>query len=62
MGSKLKQAMLGRVENGKILKYYLPMFSTKLEMLSRFVDWANKRNEEMFPDIFVSSPLNNFGI
>lgn len=38
MGNKLKQVMLGTVGNGKVIKYYLAMFSTKLEMLCRFVD------------------------
>lgn len=38
MGSKLKQAVLGTVGNGKVIKYYLVMFSTKLEILSRFID------------------------
>lgn len=40
-GNKSKQAMLGIVEYGKVMKY-LGIFFSKLEMLSRFVDAANK--------------------
>ena len=42
MGNKSKQATLGTMENGKVIKYFMAIFFTKLEMLSRFVDWANK--------------------
>lgn len=38
MGNKQKQAELGTVGNGNVLKYYLAMLSTKVEVLSGFVD------------------------
>lgn len=55
-GKKPKQAMLGTVEHGKIIKFDLVTFFTKLEMLSMFVGRAiNTRNGDKLLNIFVSS-------
>lgn len=45
-GNKSKQAVLGRVENGKVMRYYLVIFVPKLEMLSiQVCRWSNVGGE-----------------